>query len=110
MGEKILKNIKGAGRKKGSPNKKTAELQAAIAESGLTPLEYMLSVLRDSNAPADIRMDAAKASAPYVHPKLAQIEHSGKNGKDLVPTNDPMDTARRVAFILSQAMNGANNG
>ncbi len=33
---------KTSGRKKGTPNKLTAKRQAEIAESGLTPLDYML--------------------------------------------------------------------
>lgn len=60
----------GAGRPMGAPNKATVEREAAIAESGLTPLEYMLSVLRDETQEAASRMEAAKAAAPYVHPRL----------------------------------------
>lgn len=67
----------GAGRKPGVANKASIERQAEVAASGLTPLEYMLSVMRDEQAPADRRDDMAKASAPYVHPKLAAVEHSG---------------------------------
>jgi len=67
----------GAGRKVGVPNKVTAERQAQIEASGLTPLDYMLSILRDETASTEDRFEAAKAAAPYVHPKLAAIEHSG---------------------------------
>jgi hypothetical protein len=72
---------KTGGRVKGTPNKKTRQLQEAIEASGLTPLEHMLSVLRDPNAGALERMDAAKAAAPYVHPRLAAIEHAGNEEK-----------------------------
>ena len=58
------------GRQKGAPNKASVERQEAIAASGLTPLDYMMSVLRDETADQMVRMDAAKAAAPYVHPKL----------------------------------------
>lgn len=64
----------GAGRKAGSPNKATAERQAEVAASGLTPLDYMLQVMRDEERMPDVRLDAAKAAAPYVHPKLASID------------------------------------
>lgn len=67
----------GAGRKPGAPNKATAERQAEIAASGLTPLDYMLTILRDEDRSVEDRMDAAKAAAPYVHPKLAAVELSG---------------------------------
>lgn len=71
---------KTGGRKKGTPNKATAAKAAEIAESGLTPLDYMLGIMRDEEKPADMRFEAAKAAAPYVHPKLAAVEHTGKDG------------------------------
>lgn len=70
----------GAGRKKGSPNKATIERQKEIADSGLTPLEYMISVMRNESNTLEIRMDAAHKAAPYVHPKLANIDHASKDG------------------------------
>lgn len=79
MTEKISNNTKGgarpgAGRKKGSPNKKTAEVQRVVAESGITPLEYMLQIMRNPLAEDAQRLDAAKSAAPYVHAKLSSIE------------------------------------
>ena len=38
------------GRKKGTPNRVTAEKRKAIEASGLAPLDYMLSVMRDPAA------------------------------------------------------------
>ena len=70
----------GAGRKSGAITKRTQEATVAILASGLTPLEYMLGVMRDPDIAADRRDDMAKAAAPYVHPKLAAIEHTGKDG------------------------------
>lgn len=67
----------GAGRKPGVPNKRTAEKTAEIEASGLTPLDYLLSVMRDDALERDARVDAAKAAAPYVHARLAAVEHSG---------------------------------
>jgi hypothetical protein len=43
---------KTGGRKKGAPNKATAAKAAAIEASGLTPLDYMLSVMRDEKVEA----------------------------------------------------------
>jgi hypothetical protein len=65
------------GRPKGSLNKKTIEQVAAVEATGETPLEYMLRVMRDREQPKDRRDDMAKAAAPYVHAKLAAVEHSG---------------------------------
>jgi hypothetical protein len=66
----------GAGRKKGIPNRASAAREAAIAASGLTPLEYMLTTMRDETKPIALRLDMAKAAAPYVHPRLASVEQA----------------------------------
>lgn len=65
------------GRVKGTPNKATQAKLLAIQASGMTPLDYMMSVMRDQNEAPDVRLDAAKAAAPYVHPRLASIENTG---------------------------------
>jgi hypothetical protein len=63
-----------AGRPKGVRNVKTVEQIAKVEAAGITPLEYMLGVLRDKSAETALRMDAAKAAAPYVHARLSAIE------------------------------------
>lgn len=73
----------GAGRKAGAPNKATAERQAEIEASGLTPLDYLLSVMRDEDLDTAGRVDAAKSAAPYVHPKLSAVTLAGDDGKPL---------------------------
>lgn len=83
---------KTGGRQKGTPNKASAATAAAVKASGLTPLDHMLAVLRDETMPDDVRFDAAKAAAPYVHPKLASIAHTGEGG-------DPVKTSIQVTFV-----------
>lgn len=68
----------GAGRKPGSPNRTTQEQRDAVAASGLTPLDYMLSVMRNELADEQRRLDAAHKAAPYVHARLTAVEHSGE--------------------------------
>lgn len=68
---------KTGGRKPGSLNKANAETRQAVIESGQTPLEYMLKVMRDDAADEAKRLEAAKSAAPYVHQRLAAVEHSG---------------------------------
>lgn len=67
----------GAGRKKGQASRMNEEARLKAAEGGITPLDYMLGVLRDSEADVQRRDDMAKAAAPYLHAKLASIEHHG---------------------------------
>lgn len=89
----------GAGRPKGSSDK--AKIAAEIAASGLTPLDYMLETMRDPLVEYSRRDDMAKAAAPYCHPKLSAIEHTGKDGGP-IQTEDVSDKelARRVALLL----------
>lgn len=63
----------GAGRKAGSVTTLTREVADKAAESGETPLEYMLRVMRDNQAPIDRRDDMAKAAASFVHARLANV-------------------------------------
>jgi hypothetical protein len=64
----------GAGRKPGSKTKKTQLLAEAAKEAGISPLEYMLAVLRDPKAETERRDEMAKAAAPYIHPRLSNVE------------------------------------
>lgn len=82
----------GAGRKPGVPNKRTAEIAAAVEASGLTPLDYMLFILRDVGADTEKRMWAAEKAAPYVHAKLASVEMSGKDG-------GPVELVTRIELV-----------
>ena len=52
-----------------------------------TPLAFLLSVMRDPKQPDDVRLQAAIAAAPYVHPRLVQIEHIG-HAPQLLPELD----------------------
>jgi hypothetical protein len=61
----------GSGRKPGVRNKRTRELVEACAKEGITALEYLLAVMRDTKADPDRRDRAAVAAAPFLHPKLS---------------------------------------
>lgn len=74
---------KTGGRKKGSLNKRTREMLEKANNAGLTPLEYMMRILQDETADPALRFEAAKAAAPYKHPRLTAVEHSGNAGKPL---------------------------
>lgn len=64
----------GAGRKAGSLTKKTRETAEKAAQAGLTPLDYLLSVLRDEKNEMGVRIDVAKAAAPYIHARLSAVD------------------------------------
>lgn len=73
----------GAGRPAGAVTTRTRDMADKIVNGGITPLEYMLTVLRDDSQEQASRMWAAEKAAPYIHPKLASVEHSGKDGGPL---------------------------
>jgi hypothetical protein len=84
------------GRQKGTPNKRTVAKQALadrLRSSGITPLEYMLKVMRSrSKSVADERRDdMAKAAAPFMHPRLNAIQHTGKDGEPIRVTFTGLD-------------------
>ncbi|WP_211307384.1 hypothetical protein [Sinimarinibacterium flocculans] len=71
---------KTGGRKKGAANKRTREIADKAAAEGLTPLEYLLRLMRDERQEQAVRLDAAKAAAPYIHPRLQATEATIKGG------------------------------
>lgn len=87
--------IKTGGRQKGTPNKFTRERQIEIAATGLSPLEYLLAVMRDGLKEDVVRLDAAKAAAPYVHAKLSSIDFTGSVEHDL--TDPVLELFARIA-------------
>lgn len=101
-------NRPGAGRKRGSPNKASAERQKKVAATGDTPLDYMLKVMRDKKADPSRRDDMAKAAAPYVHPKLASMQHTGRNGGP-IQTMDVTKLTDEQLDALHAALGGVAN-
>ena len=51
-----------------------------ILAAGITPLGYFQGLLEGTLAFDEIKFEAAKAAAPYVHARLAAVEHSGSIG------------------------------
>lgn len=75
----------GSGRPPGAHNKRSREIAEKSARRGITPLEYMLKVMRSrsKNVTDERRDDMAKAAAPYMHPRLNAIQHTGKDGEPI---------------------------
>ena len=58
-------------------NKKTLEKQRLMDElrvSCASPIEFFDSILKNPDAPMQLRFMAAQEMAPYLHPKLSSIE------------------------------------
>ena len=68
---------KTGGRQKGTPNKSTLAHRTAVTSlraSGKDPITFFSDLLKNEEAPLDLRFQAAKELAPYMHPKLSSIE------------------------------------
>lgn len=106
----------GSGRKRGGKNQKTREIADRATAEGITPLEVMVGAMRELWAEAEkvkgperlslMRQasEEANRAAPYMHPRLASIEHSGKDGGP-IETKDvgSRELARRLLFAVAAA-------
>lgn len=65
----------GAGRKTGAVTQRSRDIaNGVIEDTGETPLEFMLKIMRDDQATRAERLDMAKAAAPYVHARLSSVD------------------------------------
>lgn len=76
----------GSGRPMGAINRRTQEAVAATEATGITPLEYLLTIMRDPKAKMEVRIDCAKAAAGYVHARLSTIDAVVKAEVDMMIT------------------------
>ncbi len=66
------------------------------AVSDLSPVDYMLSILRDETQSQADRMDAAEAAAPYLHARLSGVKHSGEMTMRHEDALNELDDARKT--------------
>jgi hypothetical protein len=66
------------GRQRGTPNKKTAlrnaAISAAAASPNISPLDFLLGLMRDPNLPLEYRAKVAVTALPFVHAKATKSE------------------------------------
>lgn len=90
----------GAGRPQGSVNRRSAETLALAMAEGLSPIEYMLEVLRDEEASPKDRQWAAERSAPFVHPRPAP---EPRRIEIKLPDTGTIDGVKEAARAVIQA-------
>jgi hypothetical protein len=77
------------GRQRGTPNKKTALRNAAIAAAAsnpdITPLDFLLGVMKDPNMSSELRIKVAQVAAPLVQAKRGTAR-----------SNDPAASAKLI--------------
>src|SRR5262245_60912336 len=108
------------GRQKGTPNKSTvlkrAALSAACADTATTPLEFLLSVMRDPKAPTGLRVQVARAAAPLVHgkSKFTSVEdragYAAEFSIDIAEAKAFRDMEHRLAVLMRKRFAPSEDG
>lgn len=85
----------GAGRKKGtmSDRRKAVlserkRLENALVAKSATPLEIMARVMAGDTSVTEMQFEAAKAAAPYIHPKLSAIQMNATVRRSVADMSD----------------------
>lgn len=88
----------GAGRPKGSLNRRSLAVIEEVAERypHWSPLLHLASVANDETLDPEIRLDAAKAAAPYCHAKLRPVV---ADADELVELEGRIAAARAKATV-----------
>lgn len=84
----MVTNTRG-GRAPGSRNKRTQALME-LAEEGETPCAFALRVMRDDATSIELKVQAAKLAAPFIHPR-------------------PQPEPRTVAFDMPEVFSGTGS-
>ena len=100
----MAKGLKTGGRERGTPNKRNASVLAKVEAQGVTPLDYMLSVLHDEGAEAKDRQWAAAASIAYIHPR--PMPEPRKVIIEFPETATPQGVSQAISAVLRAAGRG----
>ena len=114
----------GAGRRRGTPNRANARREQFIAQTGLTPIDVMIGVMRctfdigqqelKQEKPDEskikwafgLALESAHRAAPFAHPRLSSVDHSAKLDVSKL-TQEEIDL---VEPILRKAIDGGPGG
>ena len=92
------------GRRRGTQNKttllKNAAINAAAAKPNLSPLEFLLTLMRQRDLPLELRVSAAQQALPFAHyrPK-AQIRVNRGYKQSLSDVNEKIGPRVKVARV-----------
>jgi hypothetical protein len=80
------------------------EILAGAAAEGLTPVEFMLAIMRDENADTKSRAWAAEKAAPFVHARPAPVSRPIE--LDLPEIKTPAGIADAISAIMGATASG----
>jgi hypothetical protein len=75
---------KTGGRRKGTPNRRTAALRAELVAAGASdqetpPFKFLSDVMNDERNELSVRVDAAKALMPYTNFRKGLVDTTGRD-------------------------------
>jgi hypothetical protein len=106
----------GAGRPRGSRGERGRLLEERVraAVGDFDPVVFLVEVAADRKRPIELRIDAAKASAPYLAPRLKAVEVTNLVDIDireltrkLAVAKDDIEKRGGIALITPDADQGA---
>lgn len=91
----------------------TVEQRRELAQrAGITPLQFLMSVMLDDNEEMSLRLEAAKTAAPYFHRKQPVDVHASHSGSvehqvkfDLTQLDKLSDAELDAAIVVAQKLN-----
>ena len=101
----------GAGRKRGSRNRRSVQAYMAAEAGGELPLDYMLNIMRSKSKDIDDerRDRMAIAAAPYLHAKLSNVTMDQDADIDLSKlSDDQLERAIELRRALEQCLRGTD--
>ena len=73
----VAHGIKTGGRTRGTPNRRTQDIQSLLARMGCDPIEGMARIAMDPQHPVEVRARMYAELAGYVAPKRKAIQLDG---------------------------------
>src|SRR3974377_682221 len=104
---------KSGGRKRGTPNRRTADIQEKLAAMGCDPIAGMAAIAMDEKQDIGLRAQMFKELAQYIAPKRKSVEMSGADGgeltlAELVLNSYELEKRPRRQVASSRAMHRAS--
>ncbi|MFS8371245.1 hypothetical protein [Acetobacter indonesiensis] len=66
----------------------SSKVTSQLAAKGATPLEIMARVMAGDTSVTEMQFEAAKAAAPYIHPKLSAIQMNATVRRSVADMSD----------------------
>jgi hypothetical protein len=94
------------GRQRGTPNKSTllknAAIKAAATDPNLSPLDFLLNLMRQRDLPLEFRVTVAQQALPFAHPKPKPDRPiKGTYGRSRTDVNEKIGPRVKVVKVNS---------